>query len=96
VTPSHILSALRIGTAYLRKQHKALDILWGKFGLAVAESRKARKMSRAALGRKLGYTGQMIALLERNERQWPMAKAEKAVRLLQRPEQWPDAGRPRS
>ena len=94
MTPSTILSAVRLGESALRKHHASLRLLWAKFGIAIASARNARGMSRSALGRKLGYTGQMIALLERNERHWPMAKAEKAVHLLQRPEQWPDCGRP--
>ena len=94
MTPSTILTAVRLGESALRKHHASLRLLWAKFGAAIASARKARGMSRACLGRNLGYTGQMIALLERNDRQWPMAKAEKAVHLLQRPVQWPDAGRP--
>jgi DNA-binding XRE family transcriptional regulator len=91
MTPDHILSAIRLGEATLNKQHGAVTLLWRKFGAEIKARRAARNMSQAQLGKHLGYSGQMVALLEKGSRIWPMKKAERAVAVLTRPVQWPDA-----
>ncbi len=94
MTPSSILTAVRMGESVLRDKHAAIDILWHKFGVAVRAARRARGISLKAFAIDLGYTSStMAAMLESGDRRWPAGKAERAVQLLKRPEQWPDAGR---
>ncbi len=92
MTPSSILTAIRLGETALNNRHQALLALWKKFGAEIANKRRAKGWSQGRLGKHLGYSGQMVALLEAGERTWPMDKAEKAVRLMTRPVQWPDGG----
>jgi len=95
VTPSTILSAVRLGERVLRDKHKAVDLLWRRFGVAIRSERRKRRISLKSFARHLGYTSAtMVAMLEAGDRRWPAGKAEKAVAILKRPEQWPDAGRP--
>lgn len=94
MSPQSILTAVRMGESALRDRHKAIDILWRKFGQSVRAARRARGISLKAFAIDLGYTSStMAAMLEAGERRWPAGKAERAVQLLKRPEQWPDAGR---
>lgn len=93
MTPSSILTAIRLGETALSKKRAALLILWKKFGAEIASKRRAKGWSQGRLGKHLGYSGQMVALLEAGDRTWPMDKAEKAVRLMTRVEQWPDGGK---
>lgn len=96
MTPKTILSAVRMGELVLRDKHAAIDALWRKFGIAIRAARRARGISLKAFAIDLGYTSStMVALLEAGERRWPAGKAERAVQLLNRPEQWPDAGSPK-
>lgn len=67
-------------TARVTAAHKA-------FGRYIA---RTRRISRSAFARKLGITGAMLALMERGDRRWPMARAKLAVKLLTRREDWPD------
>lgn len=92
--PAAILTAVRLGERVLRDHHAAIDVLWRKFGIAIRSARRARRMSLKSFAVRLGYTSStMVAMLEAGERRWPVGKAEKAVAMLNRPEQWPDAGR---
>lgn len=93
MTPRSILTAVRLGQSVLRAEHKALDILWGKFGQAVRRERKSRGISPTVFASRLGVTPTMLSYMERGKRAWGMKRAEKVVSLLVRPEQWPDAGR---
>lgn len=90
MTPAVILSAVRLGESALRAKHAALTALWKKFGASIRHTREARCMSRARLAKALGITTAMMGMLEGGKRSWRMARAEKAARLLARPEQWPD------
>jgi hypothetical protein len=58
-----------------------------RFGQMIAAN---RPLPRAAFAKKLGITGAMLALMETGKRRWPMARAELAVKLLTRREDWPD------
>lgn len=91
--PVVILSAIRIGEANLRDRHAALKALWRQFGLSVRSDRRERKYSQKAFAIDLGVSSTMLAMMESGVRTWPSQRAEKAVQLLKRPEQWPDAGR---
>jgi ribosome-binding protein aMBF1 (putative translation factor) len=93
MTPQIILTAVRLGQDALRDQHAVIKGLWKQFGASVKRTRLARRISRKALARHLRCTTAMIGLMENGQRPWKMERAEKAVRLLNRPEQWPDAGR---
>ncbi len=57
------------------------------FGRYIA---KERKTSRSAFARKLGITGAMLGHMEAGKRRWPIHRAELAVKLLTRREDWPD------
>jgi ribosome-binding protein aMBF1 (putative translation factor) len=93
VTPSSILTAVRLGESALRAEHAALNLLWKRFGAAVRREREARSISRPHFASQLGVTAAMLGMMESGDRAWPMERAEKAAKLLSRPEQWPDAGR---
>lgn len=96
MTPASVLTAVRLGERVLRDKHKALDLLWRRFGTAIRSARRKRRISLKSFARHLGYTSAtMVAMLESGQRRWPAGKAEKAVAILKRPEQWPDSGRPR-
>lgn len=58
-----------------------------RFGRTIATN---RKVSRSKFAAKLGVTGSMLALMEGGKRRWPMKRAELAVKLLTRREDWPD------
>jgi len=58
------------------------------FGKFIATN---RKVSRSKFAHKLGVTGSMLALMESGKRRWPLKRAELAVKLLTRRENWPDA-----
>lgn len=95
MTPFTILNAVRMGQAALRAEHKALDILWKKFGLSVRACRKSRGITPRQFAKSLGVTTAMLGMMEMGKRSWQMDRAEKAAKLLKRPVQWPDAGRER-
>jgi DNA-binding transcriptional regulator YiaG len=64
----------------LMSAHKA-------FGKYIA---KNRKVSRSAFAKKLGITGAMLGHMEAGLRRWPIHRAELALKLLTRREDWPD------
>lgn len=59
-----------------------------RFGQTIATN---RKVSRSQFAKKLGVTGSMLALMENGKRRWPIKRAELAVKLLTRRDNWPDA-----
>lgn len=95
MNPTTILTAVRLGQSALNDRHAALSALWRHFGAAIRRERKARGITQRAFARRLRRTPAMLGYMESGKRTWPMPLAEKAARMLSRPEQWPDAGRPR-
>lgn len=95
MTPSTILSAVRMGQSAFNERHKALDLLWRQFGSAIRSERIKRGWTPRVFARKLNRTAAMLGMMETGKRRWPMDLAEKACRLLKKPEQWPDAGKMR-
>lgn len=90
MTAPVILSAIRLGQTALDAKHAALGLLWKKFGTSIRQARRARKISLKRFAACMGYTAAMVAMLESGTRRWPMKKAELAVKLMTRREQWPD------
>jgi ribosome-binding protein aMBF1 (putative translation factor) len=95
VTPRAILTAVEIGESVLRAKHAAVNFLWRRFGAAVRRERERRGISRSRFASRLGITAAMLGMMESGDRAWQMDRAQKAAKFLTRPEQWPDAGRPR-
>ena len=89
-TPFHILNLIRVNTVQHKKAAKDIDRLWKDFGVAIRQQRKAKKVKLAVFAQALGYTTAMITYMERGDRHWPIAKAQKAVSLLSRGDRWPD------
>lgn len=90
MTPPRILTAIHLGLHGLNKRHGALDILWRRFSTSIRTERRRRKIKLKDFARNLGVTSTMVGFLERNKRPWSMDRAELAVKLLTRQEQWPD------
>lgn len=78
---------LRAAESACSQAAKALAKAHRAFGRHIASS---RRISRAAFAKKLGVTRSMLGLMEAGERRWPIARAELAVKLLTRREDWPD------
>ncbi len=90
MSPPVILTAIHLGLSALDKEHKALAELWGKFGASVRKERKRRKIALKAFAADLGISPTMASYLEAGTREWTVERAELAVRLLTRREDWPD------
>lgn len=88
-----LLASIRADEVRLRDRQADLRAKWVRFGRAVRAERKARGASLKAFSIDLGRTSQMVIMMELGSRAWPAGIAERAVQLLKRPEQWPDAGR---
>lgn len=91
MTPQRIITSIHLGVANLAKDHSALKFLWRKFSSAIREERIRRgiKLKDFALG--LGVTSTYAGYLEKNRREWSVERAELAIKLLTRRENWPDA-----
>jgi hypothetical protein len=87
MTPTLAIAHLRTATVLSARSDAALRKAHRSFGRMIAANRRT---SRRAFAAKLGVTGAMLALMECGKRRWPIARAELAVRLLTRREQWPD------
>lgn len=87
MTPSTALIKLSEAEDEATDANRALADAHAQFGRAISG---ARKVSRRAFAKKLGITGAMLALMESGERRWPIKRAELAVKLLTRREDWPD------
>lgn len=90
MTPPVILTAIRLGLSALSHKHAAVDGLWRKFGAALRADRKRRKIPLKKMARGLGISPTYMSYLESGKREWSVARAELAVKLLTRREQWPD------
>lgn len=93
MTPAHILSAVRLGKSILAHKHASLRDLWKKFGQSVRCERHRKKITQKDFAKRIGCTAAMLYMMEKGVRPWPMKRAEKAVKLLTRPVQWPDGGK---
>jgi ribosome-binding protein aMBF1 (putative translation factor) len=82
MTPSTILTAIRIGEHALNKHHKALVSLWRKFGAAVRSERRRRGISVASLAKQLGVSSAFVCMMESGARPWTVQKAEKVIGVL--------------
>lgn len=67
-----------------------MDILWAKFSQSVRTERRRRKIKLKVFARGLDVTSTFAGMLEKNKRPWSIERAELAVKLLTRQEQWPD------
>ncbi len=90
MTPPRILTAIQIGLTALDKEHAAMRMLWRKFSASVRADRKSRKIKLKVFAGRLGISPTLLGYLEKNRRPWTVARAELAVKLLTRREQWPD------
>lgn len=63
---------------------------WVQFGQAIRKSRRARKISLRVFAKRLKVTHQMLSYMESGERRWTFDRAELAVKLLTRKDEWPD------
>lgn len=93
--PRSILTAVKIGVSVLNAQHGAVAILWRRFGQSIRDCRVKRGISPRRFAKLLDISPAYLGMLETGKRSWKMERADMAARLLARPEQWPDAGRPR-
>lgn len=87
MNPLRALSRLATADLGARDATASLAIAHEQFGESIAT---ARRIPRAAFAKKLGVSGQMLALMESGRRRWPLKRAELAVKLLTRREDWPD------
>lgn len=90
MTPPVILSAIRLGLTALSHKHESVGALWKRFGAAIRSDRKRRKIPLKVFARDLGCSTTMVSYLEAGSREWTVERAELAVKLLTRREQWPD------
>jgi ribosome-binding protein aMBF1 (putative translation factor) len=84
------LGKIRIKTRETDRAERTLDIMWRAFSLTVRKERRARGIRLEWFAKQLGYTRTMVSYLEAGQRRWPMEKAELAVKLLTRREEWPE------
>lgn len=90
MSPSRILSAIHLGQTALDAKHAALGFLWRKFSACIRSERRRRKIKLKDFASGLGVTPTMAAYMEGGIRPWGTKRAELAVKLLTRREQWPD------
>ncbi len=90
MTPPVILTAIRLGHSALDEKHAALNILWAKFGRAIRADRRRRKIRLKDFARGMGISPTYASYLESGKREWSIPRAELAVKLLTRREQWPE------
>lgn len=93
MTARAILDKTVLQSERLRKNTIEINRLWKQFGAAIRKERRERRIQLKVFASGLGYTSAMTSMLETGARSWPAGKAQLAVKLLTRPEQWPDAGR---
>lgn len=89
----HLLTELEGRARVEAKNDSITRRVWREFGKAIRVERRARNMPLKEFAARLGYTPAMAAYIEAGSRTCPLRKAKEAVRILTRPEQWPDAGR---
>lgn len=90
LTPPVILFAIRRDLAALSHKHASVAGLWQKFGASIREDRKRRKIPLKKFAGGLDISSTYCSYLESGKREWSVERAELAVKLLTRREQWPN------
>lgn len=84
------LAAVKIASGILKHEESELAQAWSEFSREFSAERRRRRIPKSVFAGKLGVTGQMLAYLERGKRAWTVKRAELAIKLLTRREQWPN------
>jgi len=87
--PRRILSAIRFGHLDLNAKYAVVKALWRDFGRALRADRRRRKIRLKDFARGMGISPTYASYLESGKREWSIPRAELAVKLLTRREQWP-------
>ncbi len=90
MTPPRILTAIHLGLHALSEEHAALKLLWRKFSHAMRDERRKRRIKLKDFAEKMGISPTYLAYMESGLRPWTVERAELAVKLLTRREQWPN------
>jgi ribosome-binding protein aMBF1 (putative translation factor) len=85
-----ILWQARIREKGAESAQAVVEKTWKQFGVAIKRSRLKRNLSLRTFAKRLKITGQMLNYLETGQRRWTFERAELAVKLLTRKEEWPD------
>jgi hypothetical protein len=88
--PSSILAVVRDAADRRAKAERNYERMWTAFGKSFKNERTRRRISLRTMGKRLKITGQMLNYLETGQRRWTFERAELAVKLLTRKEEWPD------
>ena len=88
--PQHILTDIHLRETLAAGANAVVKKAWDDFGRSIRRERIARRLSLRTFAKRMKVTGQMLAYLERGERRWTHKRAQLAVKLLTRQEQWPD------
>ncbi len=73
-----------------KREREGTRRLWREFGRMVRAERKARRIRLDEFSRRMGLSSGMISYLESGTRQWSLAQAKKAIKMLVRHQMWPD------
>lgn len=90
MTPLALLILIRFRLTVLDRKRDRLDKLWAELGPSIRKERRRRKIPLKKFARNLRCSTTFVAYLEGGKRPWTLKRAEKAVKLLTRREQWPE------
>jgi DNA-binding transcriptional regulator YiaG len=88
--PSHILTGLHLRETIATAAQAVVIRAWKDFGKSIKHHRLSKNLSLRTFAKRLKITGQMLNYLETGQRRWTFERAELAVKLLTRKEEWPD------
>jgi hypothetical protein len=80
--PAEILTLVQRRIDRIEGNRADLAFLWKRFGHAVRETRRSRRIKLADFAKGLSRTPTMCSYMEAGKRVWPLDKAKLAVKLL--------------
>jgi DNA-binding transcriptional regulator YiaG len=89
-SPSHLLTGIRLRETLAAGANAVVLKAWKDFGKSIKHHRLSKNLSLRTFAKRLKITGQMLNYLETGQRRWTFERAELAVKLLTRKEEWPD------